>query len=73
MKIARRIARSRESGTARIARMAAGLEMQGAEILKLNVGEPDFATPEHIAEAARRAIAERLRPGPHHFRDDICI
>ena len=38
--------------------MAAGLEMQGAEILKLNVGEPDFATPEHIAEAARRAIAD---------------
>ena len=53
MRIAKRIADARESGTARIARLTGELEAAG----QLNVGEPDFDTPEFIAEAARRAIA----------------
>ena len=57
MRIARRIAEARESGTARIARITGEIEAAGQRILKLNVGEPDFNTPEFIAEAARRAIA----------------
>ncbi len=57
MRIAKRIAEARESGTARIARITGELEAAGQRILKLNVGEPDFNTPEFIAEAARRAIA----------------
>ena len=56
MRIAKRIADARESGTARIARITGELEAAGQQILKLNVGEPDFNTPEFIAEAARRAI-----------------
>jgi aspartate aminotransferase len=32
------------------------LKASGASIVDFSVGEPDFATPEHICEAARRAI-----------------
>lgn len=49
---------ARESGTARIARITAEQEALGVTILKLNIGEPDFNTPEFIADAARRAIKE---------------
>ena len=58
MKISDRIRRSRESGTARIARITAGREAAGERVLKLNVGEPDFGTPDFVKEAAHRAALE---------------
>ena len=39
------------------------LEAQGRSIIHLEIGEPDFATPEHIQEAAFRAI----RDGYTHY------
>jgi aspartate aminotransferase len=33
------------------------MKKQGIDVVALNVGEPDFGTPENICEAARRAIA----------------
>jgi aspartate/methionine/tyrosine aminotransferase len=36
---------------------AHALEARGADVIHLEVGEPDFATPESIVEAGRRAIA----------------
>jgi aspartate aminotransferase len=36
--------------------LAAELKRQGREIISLSVGEPDFATPPHIREAAKAAI-----------------
>lgn len=35
---------------------AKALEAQGREIIHLEIGEPDFATPEHIIEAGVRAM-----------------
>ena len=58
MKISERVSRSRESGTARIAQIARDLEANGRPVLKLNVGEPDFDTPDYIGEAARKAVLE---------------
>lgn len=44
---------------------ARNLEAAGREIIHLEIGEPDFATPEHIAEAGIRAIEEgRTRYNP---------
>jgi aspartate/methionine/tyrosine aminotransferase len=37
---------------------ARALEMQGRDIVHMEVGEPDFETPEPVAKAGRRAIAE---------------
>jgi aspartate/methionine/tyrosine aminotransferase len=42
---------------------AKALEMQGRDIIHLEIGEPDFDTPSHIIEAACRA----LREGHTHY------
>lgn len=42
---------------------AKALEAQGREIIHLEIGEPDFDTPDHIVEAAVRA----LRDGHTHY------
>lgn len=34
------------------------LKAQGVDVINLSVGEPDFNTPEHIKEAAKRAVDE---------------
>lgn len=36
------------------------LKAQGIDIINLSVGEPDFNTPDHIKEAAKRAIDENF-------------
>lgn len=37
---------------------ARGLEAQGRHIIHLEIGEPDFATPSHIVDAAKQALDE---------------
>lgn len=37
---------------------SAELKARGVDVINLSVGEPDFNTPEHIKEAAKRAIDE---------------
>ena len=37
---------------------ARALEAQGRSIIHLEIGEPDFATPRHIVQAAQRALDE---------------
>lgn len=39
------------------------LEKQGRSIIHLEIGRPDFSTPEHIVEAAIKA----LKDGKHHY------
>ena len=36
------------------------LKTQGIDVINLSVGEPDFNTPDHIKEAAKRAIDENF-------------
>ena len=42
---------------------AAALERQGKSIINLGIGQPDFKTPQHIVEAAIKA----LRDGHHGY------
>ncbi len=56
--LARRVARLTPSPTLRISAQAAALRAGGRNVLPLAAGEPDFDTPEHIREAAVRALAE---------------
>jgi aspartate aminotransferase len=37
---------------------AKALEAEGRSIINLGIGQPDFATPAHIVEAGRKALAE---------------
>jgi aspartate aminotransferase len=45
-----------ESATLKMAKMARELKAQGKDIIDLSLGEPDFDTPVHIKEAAKKAL-----------------
>lgn len=44
------------SGTVKTADIVAKLKAQGKEVVSFSVGEPDFATPQHICNAASEAM-----------------
>jgi aspartate aminotransferase len=45
-----------ESATLRLADLTNELKKQGKDIISFNLGEPDFNTPAHIIEAAKKAM-----------------
>ena len=53
-----RIQRMKESATLAMAQKARDLRAQGHDVISLSVGEPDFDTPAHIKEAAKKALDE---------------
>ncbi|WP_435179552.1 pyridoxal phosphate-dependent aminotransferase [Halorussus sp. AFM4] len=52
-----RIQRVEPSATLAISNLAAELEADGADVVDLSVGEPDFPTPENVVEAGQEAMA----------------
>ncbi len=58
MHISSRLDAISESKTLAITSRAAELRAEGKDIISLSAGEPDFATPEPVAEAGIRAIRE---------------
>jgi aspartate aminotransferase len=54
--LAQRIQALEESSTLGMTKKARELAAQGHKVISLSVGEPDFKTPEHICEAAKKAI-----------------
>ena len=52
------LARIQPSATVAISRKAADMAREGKDVISLAAGEPDFDTPEHVREAAIRAINE---------------
>lgn len=54
--IADRVNRIKESPSGAAAQRVRDLRAQGIPVLSLTVGEPDFDTPEHVKEAAKRAL-----------------
>ncbi len=56
--IAERCRRMGTEAAFRVFARAKTLEAQGRDIIHLEMGEPDFATPEHIKEACRQALAD---------------
>ncbi len=58
--IAERINRLAESETIAMAKKAREIAALGHSVVKLNFGEPDFNTPEHIKEAAKKAIDDNF-------------
>ena len=66
-----------ESETLVMSQKSAGLKAQGVDVINLSVGEPDFATPNHIKEAAKAAIDNDFTfytpvPGILDLRKAIC-
>ncbi|MBL7158758.1 MAG: pyridoxal phosphate-dependent aminotransferase [Candidatus Omnitrophica bacterium] len=56
MKIAGRIAQVKPSLTLAITQKAKSMKAEGVDVVGFGAGEPDFDTPLHIKEAAKRAI-----------------
>jgi aspartate aminotransferase len=53
-----RIENLQESATIKMAQLSRKLKAEGHDIIDLSIGEPDFDTPQHIKDAAKRAIDE---------------
>ncbi len=51
-----RVRSIQESATMAITARAAAMKRAGEDVIAMAAGEPDFATPSHIADAAKRAI-----------------
>ncbi|MGD1984747.1 MAG: pyridoxal phosphate-dependent aminotransferase, partial [Chromatiaceae bacterium] len=58
IKLSNRVQAVKPSPTLAITARAAALRAAGKDVIGLGAGEPDFDTPEHIKDAARRAIAD---------------
>ena len=58
LNLAQRVQRIKPSPTLAVSARADELMAQGKPIINLSVGEPDFDTPEHIKEAAIKAIID---------------
>ena len=56
MNFAQRMSRLGTESAFEVLARARALERQGKEIVHLEIGEPDFDTPAHIREAAKRAL-----------------
>lgn len=66
-----------EPETLKMARLGRELRASGADIVDLSLGEPDFDIPEHIKEAAKRAIDENWShyspvAGYPELREAVC-
>jgi aspartate/methionine/tyrosine aminotransferase len=65
MNVAARMGRLGTESAFEVLARARALERQGREIVHLEIGEPDFDTPAHIKEAAKRALdANATHYGP---------
>ena len=60
-----------------MAKLGRELRSQGIDVIDLSLGEPDFDTPEHIKEAARKAVTDNWSHYPPvagypELREAIC-
>ncbi len=59
-RISKRIQSLAASATLAMSQKSNELKAQGVDVINLSVGEPDFNTPDHIKEAAKKAIDENF-------------
>ncbi|MCH7660779.1 MAG: aminotransferase class I/II-fold pyridoxal phosphate-dependent enzyme, partial [Euryarchaeota archaeon] len=56
MEFTDRVSRVEPSATLAISQLANELEAEGADVVDLSVGEPDFPTPKNVIEAGRKSM-----------------
>src|SRR3954471_1488636 len=72
MKVAERISRISNESAFEVLVRARGLEAQGKSIIHLEIGEPDFPTPQHIVDAAKDALDQGwTHYGPTQGQPDL--
>lgn len=77
MQLSSLLSRFNEPETLKMAKLGRELRAKGIDIVDLSLGEPDFDTPEHIKEAAKKAIDENWShytpvPGYLDLREAVC-
>lgn len=69
-KLSDRLNRLTPSATLAMSQKSGEMKAQGIDVINMSVGEPDFNTPDHIKEAAKKAIDEnysRYSPVPGYI------
>jgi len=77
MQLSSRLERFNEPETLKMAKLGRELRSKGIDVIDLSLGEPDFDTPEHIKEAARKAVTDNWSHYPPvagypELREAIC-
>jgi aspartate aminotransferase len=77
MQLSSFLQRFNEPETLKMAKLGRELRAKGVDVIDLSLGEPDFDTPEHIKEAAIKAIKDNWShytpvPGFLDLREAIC-
>ncbi len=77
MQLSSILSRFSEPETLKMAKLGRELRAQGIDIIDLSLGEPDFDTPQHIKESAKKAIDDNWShytpvPGFLDLREAIC-
>src|SRR3954447_4550376 len=77
MKLSSLLQRFNEPETLKMAKLGRELRSKGIDIIDLSLGEPDFDTPEHIKEAAKKAIDDNWSHYPPvagypELREAVC-
>ena len=77
MQLSTRLQRFNEPETLKMAKLGRELRAKGLDIIDLSLGEPDFDTPEHIKDAAKKAIDDNWSHYPPvagypDLREAIC-
>jgi aspartate aminotransferase len=78
MQLSSRLELFNEPETLKMAKLGRELRAQGLDITDLSLGEPDFDTPEHIKEAAKKAIDDNWSHYPPvagypDLREAVCV
>ncbi|HYF31523.1 MAG TPA: pyridoxal phosphate-dependent aminotransferase [Chitinophagaceae bacterium] len=77
MQLSSRLDRFNEPETLKMAKLGRELRAKGCDVIDLSLGEPDFDTPEHIKEAAKKAVDDNWSHYPPvagypDLREAIC-
>lgn len=78
MQLSPRLQRFSEPETLKMAKLGRELKAKGIDIIDLSLGEPDFNTPVHIKEAAKKAIDDNWSHYPPvagypDLREAVCV
>ncbi|MGI6409892.1 MAG: pyridoxal phosphate-dependent aminotransferase [Bacteroidales bacterium] len=63
-KVSDRLNKMPVSATLAMAQKSRDLQAQGIDVINLSIGEPDFDTPQHIKDAAKKAIDDNFTHYP---------
>jgi len=78
MQLSSRLILFNEPETLKMAKLGRELRAKGFDVIDLSLGEPDFDTPEHIKEAAKKAIDDNYShytpvAGYPDLREAVCF